>query len=375
MSRKAPHGNLSADTTTTRRRQFLKAAGAVGVAGAIGLAGCSETDTTNLTLAGSEDTSAHFQAAIPWTEQVSQNTDPRVQINVQSTGGLDANVRGVGRDEFDLGATTTPNFQAAASGTRPFDKVYDGFEALFTNMVYPFPVSFTRTGTGIDYVEDLEGRTVSTGPPGSSAHTYFTIYCGVNSIDLDSMDIRRVGTDDGYRQLSEGQLDAVLTGAVNNVLGPTTQEYLQRDDKAKLVVPRDPQRTERLANAGKHIDELGWEQGGVMYDFPLATFNHAHENSAVADQDAYTTVAGTNTMFATPDLSDDVAYDITRLALENSQKLVDATALWRGFHNDPDYFATAIPPADAEVAPFNPGAVRAMKEANIWDDSLAVAER
>lgn len=356
------------------RRSYLRATAGVAAVGVTGLAGCSgDGGTTSLTFAGSTNSSASFQAAIPWAEQVRQNTDPTIDVSVQTTGGLDANVRGVANDEFDMGSTTSPNFQAAAIGVRPFENEYTGLRPLFTNQVYPFPIALTRTGTEIDYVQDLEGMAISTGPPGSAAHTYFEIYCAVNQIDMGSMDVRRLQADNAYRQLGEGQIDAVVTGSVNTVLGPTTSEFITQNDDAKLVVPVDQASIERLQRGGE-ILELGYTSGGVMFEYPLDTFQHAHQNSAVADQDTFTTIAGTNTLFGTPDMSDDVARRITAVTLENSGALVEATGLWAGFHNRQDFYAAALPVADSEAQPWHPGAAEALREAGVWNEDLVVAE-
>lgn len=370
------------------RRRVLKATGGVSLLGMSGLAGCSEEEPSNggnggdgngdetvrLRYAAGDQTSAAFQTAIPWGEQIRRTSDLDIDLDVQTTGGLDANVRGVGNNEFDMGATTAPNFQAASLGVQPFDEEYD-INVLFTNMVYPFPIAFTTTSRDIDYIEDIEGRTVATGRPGSAAHTYFEVYCHVNGIDLDSMTIERIGGDDMYRQLDSGRLDAVLTAGVNTVLGASTQQWLQRADDAKLVVPRTEEHIERLSNAGQYMDALPYEQAGILFDFPLAQFEHAHENSAVADEDSYLSVAGTNTQFATTDMSDEIAYEITKVALEQAEALADATALWGGFAGDIDFYATAIAQADAEAAPVLPGAKEAMEEFGVWDDDLPVADR
>lgn len=370
------------------RRDVLKVTAGALTVGTTALAGCGDGGgdsggddggdgggggPVSLTLAGSNNSSAAFQAAIPWAEQIKQNTDPTVEISVQSTGGLDANVRGVAGDQFDMGSTTTPNFQAAAIGVRPFQNEHTGLRPLFTNQLYPFPIALSTTETGIDYMADLTGKTVSTGAPGSAAHTYFEIYNGVNQIDQESMDIRRLAAPDAYRQLGEGQIDAVVTGSVNTVLGPTTNEFITQNDDAKLVVPRDQSRTERLQRGGE-ILELGYSEGGIMFEYPLDTFQHAHENSAVADQDTYTTVAGTNTVFATPDMSNDVANKIVTQTLENSATLAEATGLWAGFHNRPEFYASALPVSDSEAQPWHPGAANALQEAGYWNDDLVVAE-
>ncbi|MFP4626983.1 MAG: TAXI family TRAP transporter solute-binding subunit [Natronomonas sp.] len=379
---------------TPTRRHLLQVTGTVGLAGLAGCAGQNDDDsdgsgdnggedggeddgdeeTVSLAYAGGDQTSAQFQTAIPWGEQIRRHADVDIQLDAQTTGGLDANVRGVGSGDFDVGATTSPNFQAADAGVRPFEEEHD-INMLFTNMVYPFPIGFTQTGRDIGYLEELEGKAVATGRPGSSTHTYFKIYCQVNGIDFESMDVQRITGDDMYRQLDSGRLDAVLTAGVNTVLGPTTQQWLQRTDEAKLVVPVDTERAERLSFAGQHIDELPYDRGGILFDFPLETFQHAHENSEMADEDSYTTVAGTNTQFATMDMSDEVAYEITRVALERREELAEANALWAGFAEDPEFYATAITPEDTVASPVHPGAKQAMEEFDVWDDDLTVAER
>lgn len=367
------HHRISGSVDGVDRRAFLKATATASAVGVTALSGCSGGGPTNLTLAGSNNNSAAFQAAIPWAEQVKQNTDPTIDISVQSTGGLDANVRGVSNDEFDMGSTTTPNFQAAAIGVRPFENEHTGLRPLFSNQVYPFPIALTTTGTGIDYMDDLEGHRVSTGPPGSAAHTYFEIYNAVNQIDQDSMDIRRLQATDAYRQLGEGQIDAVVTGSVNTVLGPTTSEFITQNDDAKLVVPREQSRIQRLRRGGE-ILELGYTEGGIMFEYPLDTFQHAHENSVVADQDTFNTIAGTNTLFSTPDMSNEVANQVVTATIENSGALAEATGLWAGFHNRPEFYAAALPVADSEAQPWHPGAAEALQEAGLWNDDLVVAD-
>jgi TRAP-type uncharacterized transport system substrate-binding protein len=111
-----------------------------------------------------------------------------------------------------------------------------------------------------------------------------------------------------------------------------------------------------------------------MFEYPLDTFQHAHENSAVADQDTYTTVAGTNTLFATSEMSNEVANQIVTQTLENSGALADATGLWAGFHNRPEFYASALPAADSEAQPWHPGAAEALREAGYWNEDLVVAE-
>ena len=63
-----------------------------------------------------------------------------------------------------------------------------------------------------------------------------------------------------------------------------------------------------------------------------------------------------------------------RLTIERSQQLADATALWQGFHDRTDYFATALPAADSAAQPWHPGAAEALREAGVWNDDHTVAD-
>jgi TRAP-type uncharacterized transport system substrate-binding protein len=306
-------------------------------------------------------------------QEVKRSTDSSISISVQSTGGFDANIRQVGGGAIDLGASTTPNFQAAAAGVTPFEQEFT-VTPMFTCATFPFPIAFTTTATDVDFIADTEGKKVATGAPGSSVHTYYRLFMLANGLDWESVEPVRVDGQEAFQNLIDGQVSAVLTAGINNVISPQARQFLQTSDNPKLVVPETDERINRLVNANEHIEGYPLS-GGVDWTLSLEQFGTAWENSARSDEEAYPTVAGTNTHMTTLSTDDETVKTIVNTAIENRQALADSTALWGAFAEEPERFASLLPQADAEAQPFHPGAVEALKEHDLWNDSFPVAER
>jgi TRAP-type uncharacterized transport system substrate-binding protein len=361
---------------TRRRRSFLKTVGAASAAGVVALAGCSDGgggggNQTQFTYAGGQNGTAPYQVGLTWANEIQSNTD--YELSVQTTGGFNASHRQVGSGAIDMGAGSTPDFQAADMGHPPFQNEFDT-NILFTCAAYPFPIAFTTADTDIDFLKDTAGKRVVTGLPGSTVHTYYRLFMLANDYGWEETDPVRVGAEEGFQNLQDGQVSAVITAGVNNIIGPQAQQFIQTADQPKLVVPDGEEPTDRLINAKDYVDN--WNiTGGVGWEFNIEGLGPAYENSVYSDRSSYKTVAGTNTHFTQLDVRDEVIREIVTIAIENRQTLAEGTGLWAGFAQAPERFATLITDADAEAAPFHPGAVEALRENDLWDDSLPVAER
>ncbi|MEF8802497.1 MAG: TAXI family TRAP transporter solute-binding subunit [Halolamina sp.] len=364
---------------TRRRRSFLKTVGAASAAGVVALAGCSDGGgdggggggQTQFTYAGSENGTAPYQIGLTWANEIQSNTD--YELSVQTTGGFNASQRQVGSGAIDMGAGSTPDFQAADMGHPPFENQFDT-NILFTCAAYPFPIAFTTGDTDIDFLKDTGGKRVVTGLPGSTVHTYYRLFMLANGYGWEETEPVRVGSEEGFQNLQDGQVSAVITAGLNNIIGPQAQQFIQTADQPQLVVPDGREPIDRLINAKDYVDN--WNiTGGVEWEFNIEGLGPAYENSVYSDRSSYATVAGTNTHFTTLDVRDEVIREIVTVAIENRQTLAEGTGLWAGFAQAPEQFATLITDADAEAAPFHPGAVEALRENDLWDDSLPVAER
>jgi len=362
---------------TVQRRSFLKTVGTASAAGVVALAGCSDGGggdgggQTQFTYAGGENGTAPYQLGLTWANEIQSETE--FEVSVQTTGGFNANQRQVGSGSIDMGAGSTPDFQAADMGHPPFENEFDT-NLMFSCAAYPFPIGFTTTDTGIDFLGDTGGQRIVTGLPGSTVHTYYRLFMLANDYGWEETEAVRVGGEEGFQNLQDGQVDAVLTAGINNIVGPQAQQFIQTADNPKLVVPdgRDP--IDRLINARDYLDD--WNiTGGVEWEFDITSLGPAWENSVYSDRESYKTVAGTNTHFATLDAPDEAVKEMVSVAIERRETLAEGTGLWAGFAQSPETFATLMTEADMEAAPYHPGAVEALRENDLWDDSLPVAER
>ncbi|MFT4880184.1 MAG: TRAP-type uncharacterized transport system substrate-binding protein [Natronomonas sp.] len=360
----------------TGRRSFLRTVGTAGAAGVVALAGCSDGGgggggQTQFTYAGGENGTAPYQIGLTWANEIQSNTD--YELSVQTTGGFNASHRQVGSGAVDMGAGSTPDFQAADMAHPPFENQFET-NIMFSCAAYPFPIAFTTGDTDIDFLRDTAGKRVVTGLPGSTVHTYYRLFMLANSYGWEETEPVRVGTEEGFQNLQDGQVSALITAGINNIIGPQAQQFIQTADEPQLVVPDGEEPTDRLVNARNYVDEYEIT-GGVEWEFNIEGLGAAWENSVYSDRSSYKTVAGTNTHFTTLDVRDEVVREAVTVAIENRETLAQGTGLWGGFARNPERFATLITDADAEAAPVHPGAVEALRENDLWDDSLPVAER
>lgn len=370
------------------RRAVLKSIGAAAGAGTIGLAGCigggapggaggnSGSRTTGggaseqrrtLVFGGGEQGGSPYQMGTGLAQVVKEETDGRIDINTQTSGGDEIEFRGVKDGTFDMATGTTPSFFRAGTGKEPFKEEIH-VNICFTWSVIPFPLGWTLAkNDDIRYLEDLEGKRIGTGVPGSTTHFYFTSYCEANGIDLDSMKFQRISAQEGLRLVNDGRLDAVISGATNDSPPAPVLQWLSRTNEPKLVVPKEGERSVAL---GEFVG------GGVVWDLDLTQdFGAAWENSAASDRETITMIAGTTTLFSHVRIPDDPIYRITKVAIENRDRLPDYHALWEGFANDPEKYAMAMRERDAEASPWHPGAAKALKEFDYWDEKFPIAER
>jgi TRAP-type uncharacterized transport system substrate-binding protein len=360
---------------TSRRREFLQGVGTAGVAGMTVLAGCSDGGgdggQTSFTYAGTENGNAPYQMGLTWANELKGETD--YDLSVQTTGGFNANQRQVGSGSIDMGAGSTPDFQAADRGHPPFENQFET-NILFSCAVYPFPIALTTTDTDIDYLKDTGGKRVVTGLPGSTVHTYYRLFMLANDYGWESTEPVRIGGEEAFQSLQDGAVSAVITAGINDIIGPQTQQFLQTSDNPQLVVPDGREPIDRLINASEYVED--WKiTGGVEWEYSLEQLGPAWENSVYSDRESYTTVAGTNTHFTTLDMPDDVIREMVDVAINSRGSMAEGTGLRGAFAQEPETFATLMTEEDAEAAPFHPGAVEALRDNDLWDDSLPVAER
>jgi len=209
---------------------------------------------------------------------------------------------------------------------------HKSIRALFPMYQTPFQVIALRS-SGITSVSDLDGKRVSVGPAGGTPGTYWPRFMEAVGV---SATISNAGAADAAGQLQDGLIDAFAFAA--GIPIPAFSELaasqdvvmfgLTEDEMAKVLAAY-PAMAPLTIPAGTYV--------GHDYDQPM--------------------VALWNFMIAHQDMPESLAYEVTKLAMENPDRMVQIHAA-----------ASETLRANWDkntFMPFHPGAIRYFEEAGI----------
>ncbi len=273
--------------------------------------------------------------------------------NAQQTGGSYDNIL-LMRDRTDPSSNT---YYCGLTTTDAAFVTYTGQEPRFTQkkadqmrlMWYMYP-SFihvvTTSATGIKIMQDLKGKRVSTGQPGSSTENLALLVLQGAGVKVDTFSKReKLPAAESAKALSEGSIDAYFwvggtpTGSIVE-LGQT----LSRTGKQLVMVPIDPQSTTALQALKKFP--------GIL-------------DTTVIPKKVYNTTGDVrglqtgNIMFCPASMPDDLAYNITKTVFTNINTLRTAVASAK----DTSLETTAKMINNKFAVPVHPGAAKYMREA------------
>jgi TRAP transporter TAXI family solute receptor len=261
----------------------------------------------------------------------------KLRCSVEPTEGSVSNIKGVLAGDFDLGFAQSDAQYYALKGEGPFkDKPQPKLRALFT--VYPEVFTLmARQDANIKTFEDIKGKRVSIGSPGSGTRATMELVMkayGIKRSDLKST--AELKFIELAPALCDSKIDAFVfvAGHPNEVL----------HDAATSCA------TSIAAVAGAPIDELVASQPFyAKADIPAKMYKGTD-----AARPSFGMVA---TVVVSADMPDATAYAITRAVFENFgdfKKLHPAVAN-----------ITKEGSLRGDTAPFHPGAVKYFKEAGL----------
>lgn len=209
---------------------------------------------------------------------------------------------------------------------------HKSLRALFPMYQTPFQV-VTLASSGIESVADFDGKRVSVGPAGGTAATYWPRYFEILGV---SPEISYSGANDAVSQVKDGLIDA-FAFAAGVPIAAFAQIAAENDVNIFGFTPE--QREQILAEMP---EMAAFDAPGGLYDgFPDESPTVAMWNFAIAHQD----------------MPESLAYEITKLVMENNDRMVQIHSA-----------ASETLPENADkntFMPFHPGAVRYFDEAGI----------
>lgn len=265
----------------------------------------------------------------------------RLQVVPQQTQGPNQNMIMIDDGKIALGMVTMGVALQGLTGTGAWTrgKKYENVRALFP--MYDTPLQCVALKkSGIASFKQLDGKTVGTGPKAGTAGTYFPLIFEVLGLKVQS---RNGQSSDMANLLNDGVIDAFCFGA--GIPVPTFSEL----DAAQQVVFfawTDPE----IAAIRKSLPE-----------FNEAVIPKGTYKQQPTDQK---TVGLFNFSITNKDMSDNLAYTITKTILENNAAMVRAHPAAKE--------TIAANASRNSFLPFHPGAVKYYREKGIKLDPGAL---
>lgn len=224
-----------------------------------------------------------------------------IDANAETSGASAENMTTLKNGDAEIAFSQTDIAAYAVDGKLMFENKVENVQAIAT--LYPETIQIVTTkDSGITSVEDLKGKKVSVGAPGSgtvaNAEQILEVH-GMTFADIDKQDL---SFDESTQGIQDGTIDAAFvtagtpTGAVES-LGATEDV---------VIVPIEQDKIDSL------IEKYSFY---VKEEIPSGTYGL---------ESALTTVAVQAMLVASSDLSEDVVYEITKAIFENLDKVTHA---------------------------------------------------
>ena len=254
-----------------------------------------------------------------------------VNASVEITGGPVQNVTLVETGDHLMGFVTLGPADEARRGESPLmpGVPHESIRALFPMYQTPLQAAVLAS-SDIESFQDLDGARVGVGPAGGTSATYWTRY--FEGIDAD-VSISNAGGSDTAGQLKDGLIDAFVYAA-----GLPTGAY------AQLAVENDV----RFLSMDEETLNTMLEIVPAMSPFTIPANTYEDQ-----PEDVQTTSLW-NFAIANESMPEDMAYEITALAMENHDRMMQIHAA--ASETLPEFVDRN------QVIPFHPGAVRWFEE-------------
>jgi len=264
-----------------------------------------------------------------------------IRCSVESTGGSVYNLNAIRQGELDLAVAQSDWQYHAYNGTSQFkdDGANKDLRAVFSLHPEPFTVVASK-GSGIKTFEDLEGKRVSVGNPGSGQRATAEVLMDEMGWTLDKFSLAaEIKAAEQSQALCDGNIDAFFY-TVGHPSGAIKEATTSCDS---VLVNVDNAATQKL------IDENPYYRKAVI---PGGMYR--------GSDDDVTTFGVAATFVSSTDVPDDVVYAVVKAVFENFDSFKRLHPAFANLNKEEMV-------SDALSAPLHPGAAKYYKEAGLID--------
>ncbi|MBW8637777.1 TAXI family TRAP transporter solute-binding subunit [Hoeflea sp. WL0058] len=254
---------------------------------------------TFVTIGTGGQTGVYYQVGGAICRLVNRGTSDHDIKCTHTTGGSVANINGIRNGDLDLGVAQSDWQYHAYNGTAPEqfpDGAFEGLRAVFSVHPEPFTV-VARADSGIDSFDDLKGKRVNVGNPGSGQRGTMEVLMKEMGWTMDDFALAsELKSSEQSAALCDNKVDAIVftVGHPNGSIKEATTSC-----ESKLISV-DNDATKKLVNDNAF--------------YAVATI----PGGMYAGTDDDTTTFGVGATFvASTDTPDEVVYEITKAVFEN----------------------------------------------------------
>ncbi len=264
-----------------------------------------------------------------------------IQIVVVSTDGSRANIESIDSGDYQLGMVQSDVMTYAWEGTRSFESTGKINSFRVVAGLYGEAVHLITLDPSIGSVEDLRGRVVSIGAPGSGV--YFNAVDVLGAAGLGEGDItpQYLSHADSVDALKDGKIDAAFV--VSGAPAPTVTELATTT--GVCFVPIDGEVARKL-----------------MAECPFYTAYTIPAGTYPGQEEAVNTVTVKATLIVAADASQEDIYRLTKTIFENAQAIARENS--KGAELSLENAVTGI------TIPFHPGAAQYFGEMGLQVEAL-----
>ncbi|SDI01614.1 hypothetical protein SAMN05192534_11854 [Alteribacillus persepolensis] len=257
---------------------------------------------------------------------------------VSSDASVD-NLAQIGRGDMQFGLSVHLTALQALDGEGDFNgTTIDNFG--FMGHVYPEVMQVVTTeGTGITSIEELEGKSVNLGPPGSATNSAAKLILEAHGLEEGDYEAYEEGFGDAAGRLQDGNLDANF-GLLGLPAGNVNELATQRD---VVILPIE----------GEALDYIEENSDYGQMDIEADVYDFLDE--PVSTVTAYAILVG-----STDQIDEDTAYEITKQLYENADSIS---------HQQSEFMTMENITNGSEGLPLHPGSERYFEEEGLLDGS------
>lgn len=306
----------------------------VALASTLGLTGCGVEDRPDLLSLATAGTGGVYYVLGGSVAELWSRELPDRDFVAEVTGGSVENLSLLLGDEVDVAFSMGTNALQAVRAAGPFSR-RDSARVVALAALYPNLLHLvTLEGTGVERLEDLVGRRVSVGAPGSGTEVGARTVLEGNGIDYDDFEPQRLNFNETANALRDGSIDAGFLS-----VGPPTSAIMDLATARPVrLVPIRPAEVERTVALDPTVGSDTFSAG--VYP---------------GQEEAVETLSTPNVLMVRTDMAEELAHALARTLFEGQSELAGVHPAARNI--TPEYTLEAAP------VPLHPGTLRYLEEA------------